>query len=150
VWVFCGSWLDVAYVEKLERRVREAGLEMHVRILPEREDLPDLYSAADVAVLASIHPDPFPNVAFEAMGSGLPLVAPKEGALAHVIRDERDGLHFTPRDADSLASALAALLSSPERRAEFGASARARVLADFTLQSMVNGHCRVYQEVLGG
>lgn len=149
-WIFCGYWLDSAYVRSLEERIREAGATDRVRILPERADLADLFAAADIAVHTSIRPDPFPNVALEAMGSGLPMVAPREGALAEVVRDAVDGLHYVPRDSASLYEAVLTLILDPERRARLGGSAQSRVLADYSLEAMVAGHCRAYESVLGG
>ena len=56
------------------------------------------------------------------------------------------GGHLFP--AEALAAALAALIADPARRQAMGAAGRARVLAEYTLDSYVTGVTRVFDEVL--
>ena len=55
---------------------------------------------------------------------------------------------FPYADAEALAAALAALIADPARRRTMGAAGRARVLAEYTLDSYVAGVTRVFDEVL--
>jgi glycosyltransferase involved in cell wall biosynthesis len=68
----------------------------------------------------------------EAMASGLPVVVSAVKALSEIVNDKVTGLLSPPLDAAALADALAALLDSPELRAELGANAREWVARDRT------------------
>ena len=67
----------------------------------------------------------------EAMQAGLPAVVSAVGELPYSVRDGETGLVVPPGDPDALAQALAWMLSHPERLAEMGAAARAKVLDSF-------------------
>ncbi len=66
--------------------------------------------------------------AHEAMQAGLPTVVSAVGEMPHSVRDGETGLIVPPDDPEALAQALAWLLLHPERLADMGAAARARVL----------------------
>lgn len=70
----------------------------------------------------------FPNVCIEAMASGLPVVATRNGGMAELLEDERSG--WLAEDAgvagmvDCLAEALRRCLATPaDRKAKMGAAA---------------------------
>ena len=83
-----------------------------------------LLSRAKAAVVPSRWEN-FPNVCIEAMGSGLPVIATRNGGMAEMIEDERTGW-LTPNSAttgmvDGLTDALRrCLAASPEKRARMG------------------------------
>ena len=45
--------------------------------------------------------------------------------------------------------AVTALAADPALRRRFGAAGRARILAEFSIDAMVDGNLRVYRQVLG-
>jgi len=67
---------------------------------------------------------------------------------AELVVDGHTGLLFPYADAEALAAALVALIADPARRQAMGAAGRARVLAEYTLDSYVAGVTRVFDEVL--
>lgn len=76
----------------------------------EREDLPSLTAAADVAVVPSIY-EPFGLVALEAAAVGTPLVVADTGGLREFVRDGVTGLRFSPRNVPECADAVTRVLS---------------------------------------
>ena len=64
--------------------------------------------------------EPFGVVFIEAMAYGLPLVAPRAGAVPDFVQDGRNGYLVESGDIDGLAEALARLLENPERCRTFG------------------------------
>ena len=69
--------------------------------------------------------------AHEAMQAGLPVIASRVGELAHSILHGETGWLVPPCDVDALADALAEAVTRPERLAEMGAAARARLFERF-------------------
>lgn len=108
-----------SYVASLEATIGELGLEHAVRFLGEREDVPEILRALDVALVPSWE-EPFGRAVVEALAMGTPVVATSAGGPAEVISDGRDGRLVPPRDAQAWAAAIEALLDDPELRAEMG------------------------------
>ena len=81
------------------------------------EDLPAIYSAADLLVLASSR-EGWPNVLLEAMACGTPCVATPVWGSGEVITARAAGLLATDRNANAIGSAAAAILADPPTRAE--------------------------------
>jgi glycosyltransferase involved in cell wall biosynthesis len=94
-------------------------------------------AAADLLVLPSRH-EGLPIAILEAMSHGLPVVATPVGAVSDAVRDGRTGLLVPPGDADALVRALERLVGSPSLRRTLGAAARARFVADFSLEAHVD------------
>ena len=94
----------------------------------ERDDLPELYAAADVFVLPSLS-EPWGMVLNEAAAAGLPLVATDAAGAAHELIDEgQNGFMVPAGDEGALAGALRRLASDETLR--MAAGAHSRVVAD--------------------
>ncbi|MGH8868054.1 MAG: glycosyltransferase [Actinomycetes bacterium] len=93
-------------------------------------DLPALLRSADLFVSLP-HDVPFGTAALEAMACGTPVVASTSGGLADVVVDGSTGVLVPPRDPDSLAYALRAILRDPVRREGFGVAAADRARARY-------------------
>jgi len=70
--------------------------------------------------------EPFGMSALEAMACARPVVATRAGGLQHLVDDD-GGYTVPPGDAAALATALAALLADPGKRARMGQHNRRRV-----------------------
>ncbi len=114
-------------------------------------DLPALYHLADLFVLPASHSsEAFGLVQVEAMAAGVPCVCTELGTgTSYVNQDGVTGRVVPPRDPGALAAAINDLLADPVRRAAMGASARARVAAEFDLGVMVDRMVRLYDTILG-
>ena len=88
-----------SYLRRLHELVAELGLGGAVRFLGEREDVPEILRACDVALLPSWD-EPFGRAVVEAMAMGAPIVATSVGGPAEIIRDGVDGLLVAPRRPD--------------------------------------------------
>lgn len=74
-----------------------------------------------------------PNVVLEAQAVGLPVIASRSGGIAEAILDGETGILVPEKAVQALASAITALLSSPERRGEIGVRAARHVRERFSL-----------------
>lgn len=131
---------------------QELGIAERVHFLGEVEDaaLPTLYHQAHIFVLpANARAEAFGTVLLEAMASGLPCVTTEVGTgTSWVVQDGVTGRVVPPQDPSALASALRELLADEELRGRLGRAGRARVLAEFDQEKMVERVMGVYEEVL--
>jgi glycosyltransferase involved in cell wall biosynthesis len=89
----------------------------------DREDLADLYAAADLCVLPS-DTETCGLVALEAMASGVPVVAADAGGFRESIRHGLNGLLASPNDARAFAAHIVHLALEQTRRRQLAAEAR--------------------------
>jgi glycosyltransferase involved in cell wall biosynthesis len=75
--------------------------------------------------------DGIPVVLMEAMSQGVPVVSTRLSGIPELVVDEETGLLAHPGDAVGLASQIARVLDSPERRQALTARARAHVAHEF-------------------
>jgi glycosyltransferase involved in cell wall biosynthesis len=129
---------------RLERHIRELGLERTVHLLGRREDVPDVLASLDIAVCCSDR-EGSPLSVMEYMASGLPIVATRVGGIPDLIDDGVHGLLVPPRDADALANALARLLDDETLSARLAANARERQEREFVLAAAVRRTEELYE-----
>jgi len=133
----------------LQSLARDLGLEEEVLFLGIRQDIPQLLSLMDVAVLPSLE-EGFPNAVLEAMAAGKPVVATEVGGVPELVVPGKTGLLVSPGDPQGLASAITALLQDAARAQELGRAGRDRVRAEFGLDRMVRETEELYEELLAG
>jgi len=137
----------------LKGLVRELGLESRVWFVSgvDDEELAEFYHAADVYVSAASHRSEAYGLAIvEGMACGKPVITTELGTgTSFVNLHESTGLVVPPSDPAALAAAIRRLLSSPAERERFGAAARRRVAAEFTLEVMTRRMLAAYERALG-
>jgi mannosyltransferase len=83
------------------------------------------------------------------MAAGAALVAARAGAAETVVVDGETGVLVRPGDAAALAAALEPLMRNSERVRQMGEKARARVVAEFSIEVEAERIAAVYRSVLG-
>jgi glycosyltransferase involved in cell wall biosynthesis len=136
-----------AYGDRLKARIAEPDLAGHVVLTGARRDVAACLDAMDVAIHAS-NREPFGRVLLEAMATGRPVIAPREGGPVEIVADGESGLLVPPRDPDALAHAIVGLLTDPGRRAAMGRAARARVAGVFDIHAHARAVEGVFDEIL--
>lgn len=111
----------------LRRRIRHAGFESEVFLTGSRphQEISLWMSLADCLCLTS-HSEGSPNVLREALGCGLPVVAPDVGGCEEILRDEPESRLCPSRAPEVLAGALLEQLSRSVDRLAVSARAHAR------------------------
>lgn len=101
----------------LQKLAAELGITQRVHFLGNlpQTKLPELYSAADVMVLASSR-EGWANVLLEAMACGTPVVATAVGGTPEVVTSPAAGLLLHVRNPQALADAVSRLLAAPPSR----------------------------------
>ena len=149
----CEVWLagGGTDTDAFRRALEPAGPDpvRRVRWLGARSDIAELLAGAGVFVLSSRY-EGLPLSIIEAMRAGLPVVASDVGGVGELVRPDVNGALFEAGDAAALRTRLQALLDDPQRRARFGAAARADYEAGFTVEAMMRATSEVYRAALRG
>lgn len=133
--------------QALRNQIAGLGLVPHVRLAGFRGDLDRLLPCLDLLV----HPALMEGLGvslLQAAAAGVPVVASRVGGIPEAVQDGETGLLVPPGDAAALATAIARLLDDAPLRKRFGAAGRARMLAEFSPDAMVEGNLAVYRELL--
>jgi glycosyltransferase involved in cell wall biosynthesis len=113
------------------------------------EDVMASWRRCSIGVVPSTWPEPFGQVAVEAMLSAKPVVASAIGGLLETVVHQETGLLVSPGNVDELRDALAELLDDPARRERLGRAAQVNAQR-FTLSRVASQMEQIYAEVLSG
>jgi glycosyltransferase involved in cell wall biosynthesis len=111
-------------------------------------DVAPLYPLLDVVCVPSLS-EAFGLSAIEALALGVPVVASAVGGLPEVVQHGATGLLVPPAHPQALASAVLELLGDPGQARAMGVAGQRQVGEAFTVEAMVRGYLRVYEDVLG-
>ncbi len=115
-------------------------------LLGERQDMSRLAAALDIFSLSS-YGESCPNVIGEAMACGVPCVVTDVGDAVWMVGET--GKVIPPRDASALAAAWEEMIElEPQRRVALGLLARARVIENFPIQSVMARYEDLYEAAL--
>ncbi|MET7714211.1 glycosyltransferase family 4 protein [Streptomyces sp. NPDC005407] len=129
----------------LQRRIEAEDLP--VRLIGRRDDIADLLSAADVALLTSRW-EARSVLAQEALRLGVPLVATAVGGVQELVGEAAELVPYG--DAAALGEAVARLLGDAGRREELAAAGRAQAGTWPTEDDTIAQVLSVYDEVVAG
>jgi glycosyltransferase involved in cell wall biosynthesis len=135
--------------QRLRNQVANLGLSRHVIFggyVPHGRELYDIYKKNDILVLPSLT-EGCPQVLFEAMACGIPVVATKVGGVPHLIEDEKNGLLVDPASSKELVAAIRRFCADPQlgtRLAEAGLS----TVRNYTIEAKTNQMIRCIKRLL--
>ncbi len=134
-------------LQKLQVLARNLHLSNRVLFLGARprEEMPLLYSAADVTVVPSYH-ESFGLAAVESLACGTPVVATRAGGLTTVVCSEKTGF-LVPRNPGFFAERIDILLRNPALSARMSAAARPSVV-QFGWKNVARRVLSVYDELV--
>lgn len=128
----------------LMRIIEKQGLQSHVVLLEQRNDIPAIMNALDIHILSSSS-EAFPNVIAEAMACGTPCVSTDVGDAALIVGEA--GWVVPARDSRQLALAIAQALALKQDSSKWVAlqsQARNRMLENFSIETMISKYHDVW------
>jgi len=143
-FVLCGEGVTPADPE-IMAWVQSAGIQEVCHLLGQREDIPQILNALDIATSASTG-EAFPNAIAEAMACGIPCVATDVGDSRFIVGETgRIVAHKVPT---ALAQAWKWLLDAgPETRRRLGLAARERIEQNFGLAAIITRYQNLYKQI---
>src|SRR5690606_26987752 len=120
------------------------GLQSHVVLLEQRNDIPAIMNALDIHTLSSSS-EAFPNVIAEAMACGTPCVSTDVGDAALIVGEA--GWVVPARDSHQLALVIAQALALKQDSSKWVAlqsQARNRMLENFSIETMISKYHDVW------
>src|SRR3954452_11899794 len=133
----------------LKRRIDAAGLSSRFVMTGELpiEELPRWYRRLTIYAFTSRN-EGFGLTLIEAMASGAALVASRAGAAELVVEHGVSGVLTPSGDVDALVAALEPLMADPAAALAMGERARARALAQFSLDAEANRIAELYRTLV--
>ena len=124
--------------------IEKLGISENVFLLGERQDIPRITAALDIATCSSVA-EAFPNVIGEAMSCGIPCVVTDVGDSAWLVGDS--GIVVPPRNHEALCEAWLKLIEmGSAKRRILGEKARKRIENHFPIQMIVKKYEQLYEE----
>jgi glycosyltransferase involved in cell wall biosynthesis len=124
------------------------GVRDRIHLVGFRDDVENVYGAADVVVVPSTQPDPLPGAAIEAAAAGCAVLASALGGLPEIVSDGETGRLFPAGDHVALARIARGLLDDVAERERLGAAARRAALARFSAGRLLEQVQALYDELL--
>jgi glycosyltransferase involved in cell wall biosynthesis len=141
---------------RLEKMIKQLGLEQHVQLLGPRpqDKVAQLLSEADCYVQPSIitpsgKMEGIPVALMEAMACELPVVATAISGIPELVQPSRTGYLVPPANSTRLAGALLDIYTQPGKAAQLAAEGRKLVLEEFDLANNVSRLGSLFQRYIG-
>jgi glycosyltransferase involved in cell wall biosynthesis len=134
------------YQRRLERFIRDRGLEEHVTFTGPRLDVPQVMADAELIVFPSTVPH-FARPLLEAGAMAKPVVASDLGGPREIVVREQTGLLVPPSDPSALSRAIVRILQDGALAKRMGEAGYARTKRMFTAQVNARQTMDVYEEL---
>jgi len=133
---------------ELIRHTNDLGIRKDVIFSGRRNDISDILTMSDIAVLSSIR-EGFSIALLEYMACGKPIVATDVGGNSEAIITNKSGIIVPPANHLALAAGILKLLKDEPFANRLGMEAQKRYSECFTLKHMVSGIEELYNSTLG-
>lgn len=133
--------------DELRHAVADQGLAGHVTLMGFVDDLPAQLGGLDLLV----HPADMEGLGvslLQASAARVPIIASRAGGMPEAVVDGENGVLIEVGDVVALSAAMRRLLDDAALRAQMGEAGRARVLREFSVDTLCEGNLAIYNKVL--
>jgi glycosyltransferase involved in cell wall biosynthesis len=143
---------DKHFVKELLKKISVQGYEKDVKIFKHFDKENRIKFLKSLTLLSVPVPggEAFGAYQVEALAAGVPVVQPNAGCYPEFVEATGGGIIYDPNDSETLAKAIASLLSDPDRLRKLSEQGRKAVLERFSMDNMARDILAVYEEVLSG
>ena len=133
---------------ELEEQVRQLGLENHVKIVGQVNNVLEQLEGFDLFVSSSLW-EGLPTVIMEAMAVGVPVIATDIPGSREMISHKKNGWLVAPADPSSLANAISELIENPKLRQQLSQAGKQSV-KQYSIQEIAKSYKNLYDSLLAG
>jgi glycosyltransferase involved in cell wall biosynthesis len=119
----------------------------YVRWIGHSENMIETFGEADIVVLPSYR-EGIPKSLIEASAMGKPIVTTNAVGCKECVDHMINGLLVPVKSSDELAKALVKLIDDPSLRIKMGKASRKKAEEEFDINSVVQKHLEIYQDLL--
>jgi glycosyltransferase involved in cell wall biosynthesis len=131
---------------KIQRLVKKYGLEEKFILRGFVDDIFHFYQGLDLYLCTSLH-EGIPMSVLEAMGHGLPVIAPKVGGLEEILEDGVQGYLVEGRNPIDYAEKCIKIFQNGDMRDKMRMAGRDKVAKDFSIDQMAQKYYQLYRIV---
>lgn len=128
-----------AYLDELQQRVEDMGLQEHITFVGHRSDIREWLAISDMVLSLSTQAETFGRTTLEALSLGTPVVGWDRGGVAEILSRCYPAGLVEPEQGDILLARVKNLLTHP---------IAPQPIQSFSLQQMTDQTLDVYQEVV--
>jgi glycosyltransferase involved in cell wall biosynthesis len=141
---------DTAFIRSIKREFRAHGCREGLSILQARNasERANFLARCDVLSVPVPGGEAFGSFLLEAMAAGVPVVQPRAGGFIEVVEESGGGILVDDADPESLARALARVLTDGELRRRLASAGRAVVEEHFSSRTMADRTLDAYREAI--
>ncbi|BBO72969.1 hypothetical protein DSCW_03860 [Desulfosarcina widdelii] len=132
----------------LEKRVTELNIGKFVRFAGSRNDVNRILAGSDIALNTS-DSEGLSNSVMEAMRAGLAVIASNVGGNKELVKNNVNGLLFTPGNKDDLKEKLLYLLKDMKIAEQFGKNGKHTIEQYFDIKLIVHQYNILYTSIAG-
>lgn len=121
-----------------------------VELLGFREDISNIFAQSNIVVLPSFYGEGLPKVLIEAAACGRAVVTTDNPGCLEAVEVDKTALVVPVKDSDALATAILRLIDDRELRLSFGLAGRQLAEREFDVNSVVNKHLAIYDNLQKG
>jgi glycosyltransferase involved in cell wall biosynthesis len=135
------------YLNRLQERVREAGVQDRFAFLGYRDDIPEILRAFDILALTSEpHGEAFPRAIIEAMASGVPVVATNVAGVPEAVVSGKTGWLADPENPNDLKQKLYTLIMDKDMQEEMAFHAKEAANLRFSSDEVARRVQLIYEQ----
>ena len=142
--VVIGTGPDQQY---LEMKLRSLGLNDVVRLIGHQHNAPQLIAELDILIVPSTREEDTPNVIYEAMMFGVPVIASNIGGISEQIEHEVSGILVRPGHLHEIQEALEKMVLNEQLRAQYGKEAEERFRRMFSVDLAIEKHLELFESL---